>query len=864
MTTKPPLIFRVMLISIFLPLFLAWGALGVFGFRELSRSQEIGPMFATCHLGLPAICWGVFLFLLPLLCGIGIFLSGRWRRPVLCCVFVILAFALLSEIFPPWTPPNKREITFSLYGSGFRMYKDGTDVYCNGVHLGQTPLRLTVEELLAKVTPWDVPPSQPWLKDDAYTWMPWDDFREERYDKANQLYDQFWKLYERDQSGSRSMNKNEMLQKQAQWNEHIAGCQYWWRFEKDGSQLHATLNTRSQAYQVSKPYESNNGYTVHVRLVSPSDPLVASVLAEALGELSPEELGDWERYALENWSRFGLSIGNALDNSGRKIDQETSKRKLANYELAKTAITRMKYELSDPATENEARRVLQQWRDGERNGDRIYGLDTGFSPGNYSYMNSCATYLSDPAELEFRNNAYTLLEKNLRVPLSEQWQRSRYMDDSEGALLVCLSGQERSSDYFEDFARYTATSRNGMLELLGNEDPRATSLFKTMLHHQFHSEWSLSPAERTRRRIEWLSSVHNPKTDPLLFRYIEEAFERKNLREDERRELVHAVTNFISIRTILHPEGHAALRTWAETLPMEPGWIRYAFRNVPRDPSGERTFSERIQKALEIVAFFETDLEVEDVNRWYENHPDGNLELFFREHAERIRYESFGPDDNRSINPAVPQDESSLPEAFRTAFVTALLQLDTEEAGKAIAFVWKNDEKFVLQTILEPRALFTWQLPTLSPEQAPNIYFPRYLLELFATADTSEGKAQTLSLRLLCSWLAGSSDSEAERILSTWSASSNEAVRTQAKAAHKEWQKRESIRSRNMELYRALVDGKIRPDDLVPPSRPWIWQDGRYVESDQAASAGSLNRNRVGSHLTERSEPVGRLASRYE
>jgi hypothetical protein len=39
----------------------------------------------------------------------------------------------------------------------------GLDVYCNGVHLGQTPLEITREELLAKVPPLETPPAQDFI-----------------------------------------------------------------------------------------------------------------------------------------------------------------------------------------------------------------------------------------------------------------------------------------------------------------------------------------------------------------------------------------------------------------------------------------------------------------------------------------------------------------------------------------------------------------------------------------------------------------------------------------------------------------------------------------------------------------------------
>jgi len=86
-----------------------------------------------------------------------LFRTGKLALPMLFLFLCILPMQLCQAIFTKIdrSVPNKYFLTV-----GKRDCVTGTEVYCNGVFLGKTPLKIADDEFYEKVKPWDKPPRQ--------------------------------------------------------------------------------------------------------------------------------------------------------------------------------------------------------------------------------------------------------------------------------------------------------------------------------------------------------------------------------------------------------------------------------------------------------------------------------------------------------------------------------------------------------------------------------------------------------------------------------------------------------------------------------------------------------------------------------
>jgi len=80
--------------------------------------------------------------------------TAKAAIPIVLLFGGFMAVSMMNA-FQPGIGANEYSLTV---GKGSHIV--GTDVYCNGVKLGQTPLRITDDEFYEKVKPWDKPPRQ--------------------------------------------------------------------------------------------------------------------------------------------------------------------------------------------------------------------------------------------------------------------------------------------------------------------------------------------------------------------------------------------------------------------------------------------------------------------------------------------------------------------------------------------------------------------------------------------------------------------------------------------------------------------------------------------------------------------------------
>jgi hypothetical protein len=146
-----------------------------------------------------------------------------WRGSVFGPVVILLVTMLLYSFS---NISGIREKRYELQiGAGQPML--GMDVYCNGINLGQTPLRISEVEFRKKVTPWQTPPKQPRLSIEEPSPDDTDRFTKAKYFYIPQDIFEMHKVWPPNRHRYfKSRNKDIF--------EEMSNSQYWWHFEKDG------------------------------------------------------------------------------------------------------------------------------------------------------------------------------------------------------------------------------------------------------------------------------------------------------------------------------------------------------------------------------------------------------------------------------------------------------------------------------------------------------------------------------------------------------------------------------------------------------------------------------------------------------
>jgi len=204
------LLLNTTLVLIFSPLYLVVLAPSEFGVaNRLTGNIADGNAFAQPLL---------YVLLLGFIVSLGwLFARGRIAGPMVLFFLLLLTYGFVSGA-------DKEKRYELLIGAGRPTL--GIDVYCNGVHLGKTPLRISKEQFYKKIKPWDRPPRQIRLEmrdedhgDDRYFWAKY-------YYVPNDIFDR-WNEWPPDHNRYNRHNLTETLK-------DIEATKYWWHFEKDG------------------------------------------------------------------------------------------------------------------------------------------------------------------------------------------------------------------------------------------------------------------------------------------------------------------------------------------------------------------------------------------------------------------------------------------------------------------------------------------------------------------------------------------------------------------------------------------------------------------------------------------------------
>ena len=71
---------------------------------------------------------------------------------------------------------------------------------------------------------------------------------------------------------------------------------------------------------------------------------------------------------------------------------------------------------------------------------------------------------------------------------------------------------------------------------------------------------------------------------------------------------------------------------------------------------------------------------------------------------------------------------------------------------------------------------------------------------------------------------------EADKLLDRWAGEDNAELRKAAEQQRAEQKKEDAEHARRLQQWSDLLAGKIQPEDLVPPQKPWLWDGKQYVQ----------------------------------
>ena len=792
----------------------------------------------TVVLGIRTNWWIIAGSLFPFVLWLWMLWSGNWRRPVLTAALVYGTAFFVGmfefEFAKAHTPPEKRMIR--LFGT------EGTDVYCNGVHLGQLPLRIHVDELIAKVPEWDTPPLQRWYDDRVpeqrlCTWFPWDDFRRERFEASKELFGANNPL-------TVVTTPRAVRERQELLNKHDVDCRYWWSFRHGETQL-AFLRMGNTGY-LHRPFDDISDYYPQEfsSAFSPSTDLHVQLLIDVLPELTPEEKADWDRHVLENWTLLGIHLKTALGQTAASVRrQDKNDPQVELYETALHSTALLKYNLSDPPTEEECRRLLADWAV-----DSIEDSAFRFTNNRYDMFFYGAS--STPTVSDFLLMPAGI-EETMRKPVAEQWKRNKFRFPNGWAPVAYFSWKGKSPDYFADFARFSAVTNEARLPMLENESLLTVALFRTLLHRREYWEYfndlrvNLYPG-----RINTYSLVNNPLTEPEMREYIVKALSDPKHTELSRRELERSVMGAIYLRMDRPDIDRDELASWIASLPLPASSKSRAQRFLRFRPHEAMSFADQLQHAAGRQALIDTELTLADVFQWFAENPEGNVVQFLAELHEDMMVSEGEPRDMMFLRSGlwntptaigrVDDSESrwgNLPQWF----VLALLRSDTAEGNPQIRdlirHLWKHDRSTLEEVIVNE---YGGLLRPLQPRRetfetgiASNV--PDYILDLYFHEGevVPSGPQMMVSGFSFASVLATCDSPKAGLILEKWVAGSEgTAMRPQLERLLETYRARSALRQRKMEVFRDLAAGRVHPDDLLWQQSPWVWKDGEYVQGN--------------------------------
>jgi len=812
-----------MLCTLFMPIMIA---LGVLLYLLLFHTPENNFWTdRSIMLGLPIQVIAVSLISFPFVLWLWMLWSGNWRRPVLLAaiVYVAVFFIAAFELIEQRTPPQKRNISLT----GVK----GTDVYCNGVHLGQLPLKIHVDELIAKVPEWTTPPEQRWYDDTTpdqrlCTWIPWDDFLKERFEASKELF-------ATDRNRTVSTTPKATKARLEALLKYDAGCRYWWSYRFADTQM-AFVRSGNPPY-LNRPFDKESGYYFGNNIAmqfSPSVGYLAQLLSDVLPELSPEQKADWDRLVLKNWGLIAGPLRRTLKQTETRLRQDKNESLAELYESALDSTARQQYRLSNPPTEEECRRLLADWVKASID-DNLFFFDTNWYLNSRPDVPTVGLNVLMPADIR----------EPMRQPLMEQWTKDKYRWENGWAPVAYLSWKDKSPDYFADFARWAATTDKARIELLENEAPGAAALFKTLLYRRSLSELFTYQIYRYPTQISLYSQVNNPLVENDFREYVIKALSDPKHNDASRSQVEQAVVGAVFDRINRKEIDKEELAAWVSSLPIPASSKNLALRTLRLRSDNALTFADQLQKAAGQNVLIETELTLDDVVKWFADNPEGTLQKFVEEQEDSIIvsnlsnggrnrrvYASSVSDVDDVMNVGNSMGDERWDGTMPTLFVRTLLNCDSPEGDsrvrELIRRIWKIDPERIEQAIIdESNRTINVQRRNNFVAEVGSVYLPEYILDLYLSPEWNKNINIDLA-----SALAFCESPKAGTILEQWVGMVSAVNKPRVERSLEVWRTRSALRQKKMEVFQDLVSGRMVPDDLLLPQPPWVWKDGEYVQ----------------------------------
>jgi len=763
--------------------------------------------------GLSIFQWmWITMVIFPVLAGLLLLWKGTLRVGFVLMVAPALLCIPVGSVSPPKASlaPEKRAINIAISYYQDRRPPDGTDVYCNGVHLGQTPLKMTVAEFLDKVKPWTTPPPQKWFDTKPcklYSWFPWDGFIRERREQYSAL-------------------SNDDFEK------FTSTCQYWWRFEFQGAELcfYNTWYRETGSFDKIMEYEELD----YQERFAPSIIPHVDLLLNVYPHLTDAEKQLWTEHVLKHFDLLQMWMF-------KQMPKE-----------AKQAVARLHYKLSDKPTASECRAALEQLAqenaDMRGSGYRMvwdYPYHFGHTEGP---NNVTKTTMLGPV-------AMSMMGEAAAEPLAELIRKYRY-DEKKISPILYAAGIQTGPGPFDELVRYFAVAHTNANAVWKNQNEKVLPLFQT--HYRWATMADLfTMADVYNREEAWATRIveaflyYNPLTEPFLRSQMEAEFPKMQ----NRSLVMQTIGQYVRHRWRLKElEGKEIDR---EELIQ---WVKSVLGPGNHEASLDKTLSQARQSDANYPAlkgrigllFNVTDQEklafltFERVADWLKANPENNVIDFFAHNynndtarreavffVQTLLFKEFFSDPDESAKMlqnawADPGTKRIVLAALERQFVE---ELSLQEGWNRRQQEENRRRNRYYAPPAEDTSATRFRIPGVYgiheglTDQQGSLRFSAALYPIFeALSDTEQ---EELCIRIARE-LAAQDSPEVLELLQKWSESDNPRVKRAASETLQGALLRERIRSESKALFLDLAAGKIRPDDLLPEPPKWVWREGEY------------------------------------
>jgi hypothetical protein len=678
---------------------------------------------------------GALVIGVPLVALAMILWKGWSRLPL---VLLLLAF-YASGICQQSAPPAYRHIDLRI---GQHSPTTGVDVFCNGVHLGKTPMSISRSEFDAKVAPWTTPPRQDRLTTGSfpghewssthYSWVP------------NDIFEQYGRWPPQEPF----VHDNETALSVLRSSRH------WWHFESDGHQGLCQLTNFGGGSHGSAGYLD---VTVSPQITYPAlQPHLALVIDALLAEKGPPSKA-WIAHFRKYENLLFLPFYEKAQSDPR-------------LRAALDAVVRAEFDLSDRPTSADCERILTAIL------DRAESYECFQIPSPESIaIDLMGSAASDSVVRHFR----------------EEWTGR-------------IDGGGR---YGGGSSPYVIFHRSGKAARLLPLEYAVKRLHPPELFDLLVYRWA-----RTRQDLELIGAYQNETAAKLITDYyvFDVGYRGDKFAVDRALDMATRIINNQSVEQ----------------------WLR----NFVRDNAGGSSRAYYVQQFIE-SRIGATEINQEELASWvYHFAPvEDKLKYLLKIHSSYadffLNFMGVGSDPAKSMdiacrlaenpNPAFDHRliefyslvyDDRYPESGTGMRTTALIRTDTPAVRTFLTECWR--EKARRTTLLD-------RLAGQTKADLARLAWMTPLLEKL-----SDAPEQVKAARLLASFRTP----EAQKLLDRWQREGDAKVRRAVGEQLEEQEEEDGRQARRLQQWADLLAGRIQPQDLVPPQKPWDWNGKQYVQ----------------------------------